>query len=126
MTTSISIRATDITGGPFAVSATDGQTRYAQIAPVLAVGIRVSVSFAGVEVLLGAFLNASLGALCESLSDDTVRNLIAVGGLSPDGCASIDRSIQNARTYYAHRAAYDAAWAGEMGEDRSQQEATAP
>jgi hypothetical protein len=126
MTAALSIRVTDFTGGPFAVSATDGQALYAQIAPVLAVGKRVSVSFAGVEVTMGAFLNAAFGALCESFSDDTVRDLVAVGDLSPDGCAATHRSIQNARRYYTHRAAYDAAWAEEMGEQHLQQEATTP
>lgn len=126
MTAAVSMRVTDFTGGPFAVSTTDGEMLNSRIAPLIAAGRCVSVSFAGVKVLMGAFLNAAFGALCGSFSDDAIRSLLTVGDLPPDGSATVDRTIQNARRYYTNRAAYDAAWAEEMGEDRSQQEGETP
>jgi hypothetical protein len=115
MSESILLRVADFTGGPFAVSAEDGQRLREKIAPELAAGLPVALSFAGIEVLSGAFLAASIGPFCADFSEADLARLLTVHDISARDQASVPLCMKNARRYYANRDAYDAAWAEEMG-----------
>ena len=122
----ILIRVADVTGGPFAVSAVDAQRLYERIAPLLRAGTPVALSFAGIEVLIGAFVRAALGALCADFPVVRLEELLSLRDITPDDRDVVERAMRNARAYYASPAAYDAAWAAEMGEAEAVQEATLP
>ena len=109
------IRLTDFTGGPFAVSAEDGQRLGERIAPLLAADSPVALSFAGIEILSGAFLAASVSPFCAEFSEAELARLLTVRDISADDLLSVHLCMKNARRYYANRASYDAAWAEEMG-----------
>jgi hypothetical protein len=112
---SVLIRVADFTGGPFAVSAEDGQRLCARIAPLLNADAPVALSFAEIEVLSGAFLAASVGPFCADFSEADLGRLLTVRDISADDRQSVHLCMKNAGRYYANRAAYDAAWAEEMG-----------
>ena len=120
------IHLADFAGGPFAVSPEDGQRLSERIAPLLAANTPVTLSFAGIETLSGAFLAASIGPFCADFSEAELVRLLTVRDISADDQTSVNLSMNNARRYYANRDAYDAAWAAEMGEDCLLQEATKP
>lgn len=113
----VTVRVVDFTGCPFAVSAEDGNRLHDRIAPMLHAGTPIALSFAGIETVIAAFLSAAIGPLCAEFTDEQMERLLTVHDLSPDNRATLERSVQSARRYYAHRAAYDAAWAKEMGVD---------
>ena len=115
MTIPVAIRVLDFTGCPFAVSADDGQRLYERIAPLLRAGTPVALSFAGIEVVIGAFLNAALGPLCADFPEARLGVLLTLRDISPDEREMVECSIRNARAYYANPAAYDAAWEDELG-----------
>jgi hypothetical protein len=126
MTAPVTITVLDFTGCPFAVSAEDGQRLHERIAPLLAADAPVALSFAGIDVLSGAFLAASTGPFCADYSEVDLARLLTVCDISVPDRTSVELCMSNARRYYANRDAYDAAWAAEMGEDCLLQEATKP
>lgn len=111
----ILIRVADFTGRPFAVSAEDGHRLCERIAPLLAADSPVALSFAEIEILSGAFLAASTGRMCADYSEAELARLLTVRDMSASDRETVKRNLANARKYYANRAAYDAAWAEEMG-----------
>jgi len=115
MTAPVAIRVADYTGGPFAVSVADGQRLCERIAPLLQTGTQVALSFAGIEILSGAFLAASVSPFCAEFSEAELARLLTVRDISADDLLSVHLCMKNARRYYANRASYDAAWAEEMG-----------
>jgi hypothetical protein len=126
MTAPVCVRVADFAGGPFAVSAEDGQRLCQRIMPLLHVGTPVALSFAGIEAVIGAFLNAALGPLCTDFPEDRLGDLLTLWNISVDDLAVVERSLHNTRVYYANRAACEAAWAAELGEDEAVQEVTQP
>jgi hypothetical protein len=126
MSAPIVIRVVDFAGGPFAVSVEDGERLCGRIAPMLRAGIPVTLSFAGIEVCVGAFLSAVVWPLCAKFSMERLAALLNLRDVTPDDRAAGEGAMRNARAYHANPAAYDAAWAAEMGEEEAVQEATLP
>ncbi len=117
MTAPVAISVLEFTGCPFAVSAEDGQRLHERIAPLLAADAPVALFFAGIEVVIGSFLSAAIGPFCADFPEARLGTLLTLRDISPDDRATVDRSIRNARAYYANRAAYDAAWNEELGDE---------
>ena len=126
MTAPVAIRVADYTGGPFAVSVADGQRLCERIAPLLRAGKPVLLSFAEIEVLIGAFVTAALGPLCADFPVGQLEDLLSLRDITPDGRCAVEHAMRNARAYYANPVAYDAAWAEEMGEEAVVQEVNEP
>lgn len=119
MTAPVTIRVLDFTGCPFAVSSEDGQRLHERIAHLLAADAPVALSFAGIDVLSGAFLAASIGPFCADYSEAELARLLTVRNISLSDREMVKPNKANARRYYANRAAYDAAWREELGDDCS-------
>lgn len=114
MNEAITIQVRDFTGCPFAVSAEDGLRLHDQIAPLLRAGTPVALSFAGIDAVIGAFLSAALGQLCADIPEPRLGALLTFRDIPADDRATVERSMRNARRYYANPAAYDAAWKEEL------------
>jgi len=111
------IRVFDFTDCAFAVSAEDGQRVHDQIAPALREGKSVTLSFASVETTIAAFLSAAVGQLYGEFSEARICDLLTIHDLGDSDQALLDRVIRNAKMYYANRAAFDAAWDEELGDE---------
>ena len=114
MNEATTIQVRDFTGGPFAVSAEDGQRLHDQIAPLLRAGTPVALSFAGIDAAIGAFLSAALGQLCAGIPEARLGALLTFRDMPADDRATVERSMRSARSYYANPGAYDAAWKQEL------------
>lgn len=117
MTASVIIRVADFTGVPLAVATDDGQRINDRIAPLLQSGIPVSLSFAGIEIIIGAFLSAVVVPLYGGLSGARVDNLLSVQNMNSDDCAMFKRVIVNAKRYQSNPVAFDTAWADVIDDD---------
>jgi hypothetical protein len=126
MTAPVAIRVADYTDGPFAVSVADGERLRERVAPLLRAGTPVVLFFTGIEVLIGAFVRAALGPLCADFPVGQIEDLLNLRDITSDGRCAVERAMRNARAYYANPAAYDAAWAEEMGEEAVLQEVNEP
>ena len=113
----IIVRVFDIVGSPLSVSTDDGQMIHDKIAPLLREGKKVAISFANVETVISAFLNAAIGQLYGEFSEDRIRELLEVRDMTPQDIALLQRVIENAKTYFANREQFDRAWKEEVGEE---------
>ena len=116
MTNRILIKVADIIGSPLCISADDGQKIFDKIEPLLKNGERVTISFDRVNMLISLFLNAAIGQLYGSFSEEEVRNLVEVEGLNEEDLELVKRVVDNAKKYYANPKGYDEAWDAEEDE----------
>jgi hypothetical protein len=123
MNNPIIIRVCDFTGGPFVVSAEDGQRVPDAIAPVLKEGKPVVLSFAGIETIIAAFLSAAAGQLYGEMVYADVDALLSTRDLNADDRGLFQRVLTNSKRYYENPMAFDQAWAEITGDDKSPQEA---
>jgi hypothetical protein len=113
----IIVRVFDIVGGPLCVSADDGQTVHDKIAPLLREGRQLVISFAKVDTLISAFLNAAVGQLYGEFPEERIRELLSVRDMAPEDLDLLKRVIDNAKIYFKNRQAYDQAWKEEVGDE---------
>jgi hypothetical protein len=72
MKKSITINVLEVTGSPLCVASDDGQRVYDRIAGALEKERSVTVSFCNVSSLTAAFLNAAIGQLYGTVSEDQI------------------------------------------------------
>ncbi len=121
MKTPITIQVRDFTGCPFALSAEDGQRLHDAIAPALKEGKPVVLSFGGIETIIAAFLGAAVGQFYGKMAHAEVDALLSVRELGGDERELLLRVAANAKRYYANPAAFDRAWADEVGPQTTQE-----
>ena len=117
MTEPITVRMFDVIGGPLCVSVSDGQRLHDKIAPLLKAGTPVVLSFERVDILISAFLNASVGQLYGELSKNRIRELLSVRDLAPDDLDMLSRVVDNAKLYFSRPEDFDRAWEEEVGDE---------
>lgn len=113
----ITIKVADLIGSPLCISAEDGQKVFDKAEPLLKQGKPVTISFDRVTMLVSLFLNVAVGQLYGSFSEEDIRSLVKVEGLSGDDMELLKRVVDNAKKYYANPSGYDAAWRDEEDED---------
>jgi hypothetical protein len=114
MNKNLTLSILEIVGSPLCVASDDGQKVYDRIAAALKEGQRVTVSFLNVTSLTSAFLNAAIGQLYGSFSEDEIRSKLKVTDVQPDDRALLKRVVDTAKEYFkdperfkkAERAAY--------------------
>jgi len=110
MSNRVFIKVADVIGSPLCISAEDGQKVFDKLAPLLKNGKQVTISFDRVSMLISLFLNVAIGQLYGTFSDEEVRSLVELEGLSGDDLDLLKRVVDNAKKYYANPQGYDAAW----------------
>jgi len=113
----ITVRIFDIVGGPVGVSADDGQRVHDKIAPLMREEQPIVLSFEQMETMISTFLNAAVGQLYGEFSEELIRGLLSVRDMEADDQEVLKRVVDNAKRYFANRAAHDAAWKQEVGND---------
>jgi hypothetical protein len=103
----ISVR--EIVGGPLCIATDDGDRVRKSIAPPLREGRCIVLSFAGVEMVIPAFLSSAIGQLYGEFSEVQVDSLVVAQDL-PEGIHSIIESSRCwAKAYYRDPVAYQRA-----------------
>ena len=74
----IQVSMFEIVGGPLCVASSDGQKVYDRLAAVLKVDQEVTLSFHKVTTLTAAFLNAAIGQLYGTFSEEQIRSRLKV------------------------------------------------
>lgn len=100
MTQEIPVRIFDIVGGPLCTSSDDGQLVHDRIAPLLRDGKRVSLSFAQIDTVISAFLNAAIGQLYGEFKENEIRERLAIRGMAPEDLVLLKRVVENAKAYF--------------------------
>jgi hypothetical protein len=100
MSKEIVITPFEIVGGSLCVASDDGQKVFERIAAALRDGQEVVVSFHNVTSLTSAFLNAAIGQLYGSFSEEQIRARLRVRDMAPEDLALLKRVVDTAKAYF--------------------------
>jgi phosphoglycolate phosphatase-like HAD superfamily hydrolase len=99
--------------GTLCVSADDGQKLHDLILENIKYDRPVEVSFAGVDTLISAFLNASIGQLYGEFDEETIDKYVQISDMEADDFELLHRVIDNAKVYFQNRRSFDDAWSSQ-------------
>lgn len=100
MTQDISVRIYDLIGGPLCTSSDDGQLVHNRIAPLLREGKRVALSFARIDTVISAFLNAAIGQLYGEFKEEEIRERLLLRDMAAEDLVLLKRVVENAKAYF--------------------------
>ena len=109
MPTDIRISMFEVVGSPLCVASSDGQKVYDQLAVALKADRNVLLSFHNVTALIAAFLNAAIGQLYGTFSEEKIRSLLKVEDAEKDDLALLKRVVDNAKLYFRDPKRYNQA-----------------
>ena len=90
----------EVVGGPLCVASSNGQEVYDRLAAALEADRHVALSFHKVTTLTAAFLNAAIGQLYGTFSEEQIRSLLEVENVESDDLALLKRVVDNAKRYF--------------------------
>ena len=96
----IRISMFEVVGAPLCVASNDGQKVYDRLAAALKADRRITLSFHKVTTLTAAFLNAAIGQLYGTFSEEKIRSRLKVENVESDDLALLKRVIDNAKLYF--------------------------
>ena len=122
MSQNLSISVFEIVGSQLCVASDDGQKVYDRIAVALKERRSVTVSFLNITGLTSAFLNAAIGQLYGSFTEEQIRSLLKVQDMQPDDLALLKRVVETARQYFKDPERFQQAVREVLGEDADEDE----
>lgn len=100
MSEGIRISLFEIVGSPFCIASDDGQKIHDRLDAALKTNREVVLSFRNVTALTAVFLNAAIGQLYGTFSEEQIRNLLKVEDAEQDDLALLKRVVDNAKSYF--------------------------
>lgn len=107
----------EIVGSPLCVASGDGQKVYDRLAAVLKEGGNVTLSFRNITTVTSAFLNAAIGQLYGSFSEEQIRSLLVLQDIKSDDLELVKRVIETAKQYFKDPNKFDQAVRESLGEE---------
>ena len=107
MSEDIRISMFEVVGGPLYIASSDGQKVYDRLAAALKADRPVVLSFHKVTTLTAAFLNAAIGQLYGTFSEEQIRSLLKVGNVESDDLALLKRVVDTAKLYFKDPQRFD-------------------
>ena len=96
----ITITIFEVVGSPLCVASGDGQKVYQRLVAVLQKDCKVALSFRNVTTLTAAFLNAAIGQLYGTFSEEQIRSLLKVEDMEPEDRELLKRVVETAKLYF--------------------------
>ena len=109
MSEEIRISIFEVVGSPLCVASGDGQKVYDRLSTALEKDRCVALSFRNVTTLTSAFLNAAIGQLYGTFSEEQIRDLLKVEDAEQDDLALLKRVVDNAKLYFKDKEGYNKA-----------------
>lgn len=103
----IKISIFGVVGSPLCVASDDGQKVYDRLDAALKADRIVSLSFHNVTTLTSAFLNAAIGQLYGTFSEEHIRTQLKVEDMEQDDLALLKRVVDNAKLYFKDPKRFD-------------------
>ena len=117
MSENIRISLFEVVDSPFCVASDNGQKVYDRLAAAFRVNQKVVLSFRNITALTGAFLNAAVGQLYGTFSEEKIYSLLKVEDAEQDDLALLNSVINNAKLYFKDPKRYDQAVREVTGDD---------
>lgn len=109
MAENLLISVYEIVGNTVCVASNDGQKVYDRLAAALKENKSVSLSFRNVTMLTSAFLNAAIGQLYGTFSEEKIRSLLRVQDMESDDLALLKRVVDTGKQYFKNPKHFDQA-----------------
>lgn len=109
MSEAIRISIFEVVGSSLCVASGDGQKVYERLNAALEADRDVVLSFDNVTALTSAFLNAAVGQLYGTFTQEQIRSLLKVEDAEQDDLALLKRVVDNAKLYFKNTKGYDQA-----------------
>jgi len=116
MSNNLELSVFEIVGSPLCVASSDGQRVYDRLAVVLKEGRQATLSFRNVTTLTSAFLNAAIGQLYGTFSEEQIRVLLKVRDIPADDLALLKRVVDTAKLYFRDPLKFELAVRETLGE----------
>ncbi|RKU17171.1 hypothetical protein C6501_04530 [Candidatus Poribacteria bacterium] len=100
MPESIKVSVFGIVGSPLCVASSDGQEVYERLNAAFEANRKVTLSFHNVTALTSAFLNAAIGQLYGTFSEDKIRSSLEMENMEKDDEDLLERVVENAKLYF--------------------------
>ncbi len=107
----------EIVGSPICVASGDGQKVYDRLEAALRENQPVTLSFQNVTILTSAFLNAAVGQLYGSFSQEQIRALLKVKDMQQDDMGLLKRVVDTAKQYFKDPEKFNQAVRETLGEE---------
>lgn len=107
----------EIIGNPLCVASDDGQRVYGRLEAALKEGQKVTLSFRHITTLTSAFLNAAIGQLYGTFSEEQIRSLLKVQEMEQDDLALLKRVVETAKEYFKDPERFDQAVRETLGDE---------
>ncbi|BBJ24595.1 STAS-like domain-containing protein [Candidatus Nitrotoga sp. AM1P] len=117
MSKNLELSIFEIVGSPLCVASSDGQRVFDRLAAALNEGRSVMLSFHNVSTLTSAFLNAAIGQLYGTFSEEQIRSLLRVQDMQADDLALLKRVVETAKLYFKDPQKFDQAVQETLGDD---------
>ena len=117
MKKNLTLSVFEVVGSPLCVASDDGQRVHDRIAAAFKEGSSVTVSFLNVSSLTSAFLNAAIGQLYGSFTENEIRSKLKVKDIEPDDLALLKRVVETAKQYFKDPAVIEAVRREVMGDE---------
>lgn len=106
----LSVAVSALVGSPLCVASQDGQRVHERIALALRAHNHVTVSFLNAPILTAAFLNAAIGQLYGTFTENEIRSKLKVTDIQPDDLALLKRVVRTAKQYFKDPKAFNKAF----------------
>ena len=107
MSGDIRISIFEVVGSSLCVASGDGQKVYERLSAALEKNRGVILSFHNVTTLTSAFLNAAIGQLYGTFSEEQIRAQLKVEDMEQDDLALLKRVVDNAKLYFKDPKRFD-------------------
>ena len=96
----IMINVKEIINKDICVASSDGQKVFDEIVKAFCNEQKVTLSFAGIELITSSFLNTAVGQLYKDFKTPYIRSKIILDGMSNEDKALLKRVNNNAKLFY--------------------------
>jgi hypothetical protein len=111
------LNVVETVGSPLCVATEDGEAVHDRVAKALRSNRSIRLSFARVETLTSAFLNASIGQLYGEFSEDIIRQRLQIQDMEDEDLALVQRVVERAKVYFSDPERFAKAQRNVLGED---------
>ena len=103
----ITIRIYEVLGGANAITSADGEIVFERISKAFENDLGVTLDYDNIELIVSTFLNASVGQLYGSYSDEFIKNHLEVKNLTEPDVSLLKKVVQRAKGYFQNRKKMD-------------------
>lgn len=114
MSENVRISMFEVVGSPLCVATSDGQKVYDCLAEALKADRTVTVSFHNITTVIPAFLNAAIGQLYETFSEDQIQSMLKVEGMAPNDRTMLESVVKTAKLYFKEPRRFDQVVRGKL------------